>query len=148
MTSSRRKDTFQRSLFPFVYTSLIHPASDLFESSAIAGLVWPVCSSLTSTSLGIKRGIWTFWAKRRGEDSGGGGGLRIHDMRCLKWLWRRHGPGVGERAPHCHWISCGPGCRRRRRRLWYSSAALPQFLEPQDLLPFFAHAHLPKSIDP
>ena len=46
----------------------------------------------------------------RGEDSAGG--LRIHDMRCLEWLWRRrrrrrHGPGVGERAPHCHWISCG-----------------------------------------
>ena len=74
-------------------------------------------------------------------------------MTCVAWNGSGGGTGgmalrgVGERerAPMA-WISCGTG-KRPRRRLWYSSAALPQFLEPQVLLPIFAHAHLPKSID-
>ena len=71
----------------FIHTSLIQSCERLVQiRGRCSPLVWPVCSFLTSTSLGIKRGIWTFWAKRIGQRNGGWG-LRIHDMRCLEWLW-------------------------------------------------------------
>ena len=89
-----------------------------------AGLVWPVRSFLPYINI--------TWDQTRHLDFLGQR-QRRHDMRCLEWLWqrhRRHGPARrGRTGTHWHGrISCGTG-RRRRRRLWYSSAALPRFLE-------------------